>query len=712
MAVATIVILSVLLSIHLVPSKVSLKLGDVSPYDIRAHERVSYTDSAELERMRLQAAASARRVYDPDPGAADQVDSAVKAVFQVVKEIRSRMAQVPLNDRVKGVKDGLGPILGARISYDTFAGLLKMSDDSRREVRDHCLRIVSSAMSEQVYDDDMHAARVRVVDEARRLFPDSKTAKMVGEVASSALRPNQIFNKEKTFAAQLKAREEVRPELRVIEPGALIIAKGDTVFQKHIEKFKALGLRNPHVDYRSAVSLTLLVIITVLLVIGYLWRYHEAIYRNTTALLLLSIIVIFSVTALRVGGVMLGVKLSPVQVGHLGVMWVTAGAMLLAVLINPHVAIVISALLATVLSFMLGTDLRYASTALVTSLVGVFSVANLRNRTDMMGAVGAIAAAGVLMVWTTGGLSGESVPNMLRGSVWAMAAAMAATWLFWIGTAILERPFNRTTHVSLLELADTNKPLLRRLVMEAPGTYTHSVTVGHLAETAAESIGADSLVARVASYYHDIGKIRRPHFFVENQHLENIHDRMNPTLSALVITSHIKDGLEIAKEYRLPKVVMDIIKQHHGTSLVQYFYNQFTEEEEAGHALEQQFRYSGPKPRSKEAAIVMLADSIEAASRCIMKPTPAKIELIVNRIIAGKLRDGQLDQSDLTFREISRISESFVRTLTGTMHARIDYPEPSMANGKKAHAGSDTKQTKDAGESRAAKGAGRKAAAG
>jgi len=571
---------------------------------------------------------------------------------------------------------------------------------------------VSAAMNNQVYDDDMRASRDQVMGDARRLFRDSKTAEIVGEVASSALRPNQVFNKEKTDAAQVRARDEVQLELRVIEPGTLIIAKGETVFQKHIEKFEALGLRNPRVDYRSVASLTLLVVIAVLLVLGYLWRYHEAVYRNTKALLLLAIIVIFIVAALRVGGITLGVKLSPEQVGHLGVMWVTAAAMLLAVLINPQVAIVISALLATVLSFMLGADLRYASTALVTSLVGVFSVANLRNRTDMLGAVGAVAAAGALMVWATGGLSGEGVWRLLNGSGWAVVAAMGATWLFYIGAALLERPFGRTTHVSLLELADTNKPLLRTLLMEAPGTFTHSTSVGYHAEAAAEAIGADSLVARVASYYHDVGKIRRPHFFVENQHFENVHDRMNPTLSALVITSHIKDGLEIAKEYRLPRVVTDVINQHHGTSLVQYFYNQATEEEGVDHALEHQFRYSGPKPRSKEAAIVMLADSVEAASRCLTKPTPAKIEMMVNGIVAGKLRDGQLDQSDLTFREVSRISESFVRTLTGTMHARIDYPEPQMPNGKKAHAGSDTKQAKDAGKSQTAKGSGRKAAAG
>jgi len=318
------------------------------------------------------------------------------------------------------------------------------------------------------------------------------------------------------------------------------------------------------------------------------------------------------------------------------------------------------------------------------------------------------------MVWITGGVSGEALHGLLIGSVLTIGIAMAATWLFLIGTAFLERPFGRTTHISLLELADTNKPLLRRLVMEAPGTYTHSVAVGHLAETAAEVVGADSLVTRVASYYHDIGKIKRPHFFVENQHIENVHDRMSPTLSALVITSHIKDGVEIAKTARLPRIVIDIIIQHHGTSLVQYFYNQATGEHDVSTALEEQFRYEGPKPKTKEAAIVMLADAVEAGSRCITKPTPAKIELMVNRIVAEKLRDGQMDQSELTFREISKIADSFAKTLVGTLHARIDYAELSAANGRKqvssAHPNSELAEHK--GEVSEDEGPGRQAAAG
>ncbi len=683
LAVATIVILSVLLSIHLLPSKVSLKLGDISHEDVVAHSRASYVDIAETESKRLQAAQSVRREYDRVPGAADQADGGVKTVFQMIESVRDQYRRISVAEQVTRVRKRLGTLLGSQVSAETFEELLSMAPDQLSAVRDDSLRVVSSAMAGRVYDDDMQAARERVVEQARKLLSDPHRAGIVGEIVADSLRPNHLFNKKRTVATQQEARADVKPQLRAIEPGDLVIAKGDAVLQEHIQKFEALGLRNPKLDYRSVASLTLLVVLAVLLVLGYLACYHEDVYVNTKTMMLLALIVVVSVAALKVGGSVLGIKLSLAQVGYFGVLWVVAAAMLLAVLVNPHVAIVITALLSIVLSLTTNNDLKYAAMALITALTGVYAVANIRGRSDLMRAFGLLALAGVAMVWITGGVNGEALRRMLNGSVWAIVIAMAATWLFLIGTAFLERPFGRTTHISLLELADTNRRLLQRLVMEAPGTYTHSVAVGHLAETAAQAIGADSLVARVASYYHDIGKIRRPHFFVENQHIENVHDHMNPTLSALVITSHIKDGVEIAKAARLPRVVIDIMTQHHGTSLVQYFYSQAGGEHDVSTALEEQFRYEGPKPKTKEAAIVMLADAVEAASRCITKPTPAKIELMVNRVVAEKLRDGQLDQSELTFRQISKIADSFAKTLVGTLHARIDYPEMPAANGRK-----------------------------
>jgi putative nucleotidyltransferase with HDIG domain len=416
--------------------------------------------------------------------------------------------------------------------------------------------------------------------------------------------------------------------------------------------------------------------------------------------------------ALRLSGSILGINLSPSQVGHLGALWVVAVGMLVAVLVNAQISVVLVALLSIILSLMPNNEIRFAISAFMTAMVGIHAVANLRDRSDLARTVVSLAAAGVVLVWVIGGINRDSLSMLRMGTVWAgLVVPIGAAAIFLFGTVPLERLFGLTTHISLLELADTNKPLLRRLVMEAPGTYTHSMAVGHLAETAAEAIGADSLMARVASYYHDIGKVKRPHFFIENQNVENAHDRINPTLSALVITSHIKDGVEVARESKLPAVVADVISQHHGTSLVQYFYDQAMGEQDPTVALESQFRYAGPKPRSKEAAIIMLADSVEAASRAMSKPTRATIELIVNKVVADKLRDGQLDDSDLTFREVGCITDAFIRALIGTLHARIDYSEV-MDNKKAANGDSDPKLAEGAGESEPDTGLGDASAAG
>ncbi len=703
LAIGTIVILSLLLSIqHVLPSKVSLKVGDISEESIFAQKVATYKDTTGTQLRRAQAAASVARVYDPVPSAADQAIAARNNVFHALEEVRNADAALSIPGRITKVRERLSPAQASFISDKTFAFLLTAKASLLREVEDDSLRIVSSAMNKGIREDspDMAAARRAVMTEAAQLLGDAPTALVVGEVAQSAIRPNQVYNEARTQTKQERARDAVQTSYGSIRPGELIIDRGDRVLQEHIEKFEALGLLHPKLDYRSVVSLTLFVVVVVLMVTVFLWRYHTDIYTDNRALLLLALIVIGSTFALRIGGSLLGVQLSPAQVGYLGILWVVSAGMFIAVLVDPQVAILITAMLSIVLSMMLNNEVRYAASALLTSLVGIYCVANIRDRNDSMRAIGVIGATSVGLVWIIGGINDDSITDMLIGSAWAAAIAAAATWLFWIGTWLLERPFGRTTHISLLELADTNKPLLKRLVMEAPGTYTHSMAVGHLAETAAEAIGADSLVARVGSYYHDIGKIRRPHFFVENQHVENVHDRMNPTLSTLVITSHIKDGIEIAKEFRLPKIVQDMIAQHHGTSLVQYFYSQFAGEEDPSTVLEQQFRYGGPKPQTKEAAIVMLADSAEAASRCLDKPTPSKIEMLVNRVVADKLRDGQLDECELTFREISKITSCFVRALTGTMHARIEYPDPLSTDGRKlvANGNSDSELAKDSSE--------------
>ncbi|MCX6345350.1 MAG: HDIG domain-containing protein [Armatimonadetes bacterium] len=702
MAIATVAILSFLLCMPLLPSKVTLKPGDICPEDIFARKAIRYEDPVETQQRRDAAAQNVKNVYDSVPNATDEAIGTLETIFRTVEDVKTARADLSGPKKVEQIRKKLGKALASQVSDGTFITLLAVPPKVLRDIRDSSLRIISSAMAKDLVNrpSAMKTARASVMTEARRLLADSSIANAVGEIVGDSLKSNRVLNGDRTAELQDKAREGVQPISKWMEKGSLVVGKGDRVLQEHMEMFEALGLRHPLLDYRSVLSLILLVIVTVSIVTAYLWRYHNEVYSNTKALYLLAIIVVVCTLALRLGGSMLGISLLPSQVGYLGLLWVVTASMFIAVLLNPHVAILITSILAIVLSLQLNNELRYAASALMTSLVGVYSVANIRDRKDLTRAFGLLTLSGVAMVWIMGNLDGDTLKQMIEGTWWSAIVALLAVTFFWFGIAPLERPFGATTHMSLLELADTNRPLLRQLVMEAPGTYTHSMAVGHLAETAAEVIGADSLVARVASYYHDIGKIRRPHFFIENQNVENVHDKMNPTLSALVITSHIKDGIDTAKEFRIPKVVLDIIAEHHGTSLVQYFYSQMSGEHEPSTALEQQFRYPGPKPQTKEAAVVMLADSVEAASRGISKPTLAKIEMLVNKIVADKLRDGQLDECELTFKDLSKITDCFVRSLTSIMHARIEYPDVVTNGDRKpaADADSDSELSENTGE--------------
>jgi hypothetical protein len=271
--------------------------------------------------------------------------------------------------------------------------------------------------------------------------------------------------------------------------------------------------------------------------------------------------------------------------------------------------------------------------------------------------------------------------NMLLAFLGGIISGLIVTGII----PVVEGLFGYTTNFKLLELASLDHPLLKELITQAPGTYHHSWIIGNLVETAAEAINANPLFARVSALYHDIGKMKKPQYFFENQKGEkNPHDKLTPSLSSLIIIGHVKDGIELAKEHKLGKRLTDIIPQHHGTKLISYFYSKAKEQEDPDvHTVnEKDFRYPGPKPQTKEAGLVMLADAVEAASRTIQDPTPARIKQAVKKIIGNIFADGQLDECELTLKDLNKIAESFNRILNGIFHARIDYPEPVVREEK------------------------------
>ncbi|MFQ6048998.1 MAG: HDIG domain-containing metalloprotein, partial [Phycisphaerae bacterium] len=315
---------------------------------------------------------------------------------------------------------------------------------------------------------------------------------------------------------------------------------------------------------------------------------------------------------------------------------------------------------------------------LVVAGVTVFMLAEVRTRLKILEVGGLSAVAAFAAVFFVGLMGRQELSYIIEHAGWAALAGLVAALLIQAILPLIERLFGIVTAMTLLEWCDVNKPLLKRLAQEAPGTYNHSLVLGSLAEAAAEQIGANGLLVRVGAYYHDIGKINKPDYFVENyQSQTDRHEKLSPTMSLLIIVGHVKDGIEMAREYGLPPVLHQFIAEHHGTTVVQYFYHAAAERRQAegkGGVAEAEFRYPGPTPRSKESAILMLCDGVEGAVRALQEPTPGRIEATVHQIAMQRLMDGQLDDCDITLKELERVEESLVKSLCAIYHGRISYP--------------------------------------
>ncbi|HWR58773.1 MAG TPA: HDIG domain-containing protein [Thermodesulfovibrionales bacterium] len=354
---------------------------------------------------------------------------------------------------------------------------------------------------------------------------------------------------------------------------------------------------------------------------------------------------------------------------------IAAGAMLVTLLFDFHTAIFFSFIVSLLFGLSL-QDALYPVYAFVVSLTAAFSVVRCKKRSAILRGGFFVGGAGIvtsiILLLFQSQLLTEKALSML---IFAASTALSVPAIVSLLLPFLEYTFNVTTDISLLELLDLNQPLMKSLMISAPGTYHHSVIVGNLVESAAEAVGVNPLLARVSSYYHDIGKITMPEYFVENYSTAvSKHDKLTAHMSSMIIGSHVKEGTELAVRQKLPQSIVDIIQQHHGTSLMTYFYQKAKDQVSGDHPSEDEYRYPGPKPQTRVAALVMMADAVEAASRVLTDPTPARIAALVDKIINHIFLEGQLDECELTLKDISEIKNHFSYILTGILHKRIDYP--------------------------------------
>ncbi len=656
----TLLVLVVIIGADELPPRFDLRVGQPSPRDIEAPRTIEFTDLTRTEALRAEARRTVAPVLRPAPGQVAAARSAASQAFAAIESARPSMAGPPAL-RIAAIRKAAGLPL-SESAAEAAAGMSKNDLAVARRVT---LAALDQVLGEGVREEDLPAARERTRGIVRVSALPPGPAALAGEVAAAVVRPTMEIDAARTAERRDRADDLVKPVRTRVQRGEMILRKGDVVTPAHLQILAVAGVYPPRVTWSAIGGVAVIVALLLLATGAYLWRFHPEIWAQDRSLILWSLIVVGTIFLAQILG-------APRFSDYL--MPSAAGAMLLAILLGPRVAIYSAAVLAVLVGLVAGRDLAPVVVAFTGGVVGVFATRQIHRRSDFGMAGLLVGVANIAAAIGIGLVEGLGYREMSANAGYAGLNGLLAGVVTIGFLPFLEQLFGLITPIKLLELANPAHPLLRRLQLEAPGTYHHSIMVGNLAEAAAEAVGADALLVRVGTYYHDVGKLRRPAFFVENQMgIENPHEKMAPSLSALTVAAHVRDGLDLAREYGLPHAVADFIPQHHGTTRLAYFYHQALERGDAFD--EAAFRYEGPKPQTPETAIVMLADATEAAVRSLTRPTPDRLEEVVRRLIREKLDDGQLDECGLTFRDLDRIATAFVRILTGMLHPRLEYPD-------------------------------------
>jgi len=657
---------AILLGYDVFPGRVSLRPGEPSPQLIRAPRMAEYVDREETERLREEAAARVPPQYSPLPYAAADAQKRLERTFDGLR--RAQEARLPA-DAVQRALAGLSPEAAQWAAQAEDAELRALEEVGRAIIRE----VMSREIRERT--GDVRAARDEAAALARERVAEAAAGELLAAAVSREVGPTQRYDEELTEAARAEARERVQRVVRTIEADHVIVFQGERVTRGHLAMLQAVGLASPGLDYRRTVAVGLIVGLIVILVGAQTRYWARPVYDSPKLLLLLSLLMVVSLFL---------VHLLTLSLPNVWMLFVPAAALIAAVLLGDLVAMSLALGASLLVGLMVQGGLPAALLSLGSASAALAFVSHIWPVSRLRWIVLALAVTNLALVAAIGLLQAEPLAVLARHAALASvlySPGVAALSLG--GIYLLQRPFGITTHLGLLELSNPQHPLLRQMQAEAPGTYYHSLMVADLADAAAEAVGADALLARVGSLYHDIGKLRRPAFFAENQALlavENVHERLSSSLSGLIIISHVRDGVELAREHRLPPQIVEIVAQHHGASLASFFYQQALNSERPESVSEEQFRYPGPLPRTKEAALVMLADAVQAAAKSIAEPTPHRVRQMVRDIVRDRLVDGQLKECDLTFRDFEAAEAAMARVLTGSLcHTRVEYPEPVSA---------------------------------
>ncbi|MCM3692382.1 HD family phosphohydrolase [Neobacillus niacini] len=673
------------------PEKLDISLLTVAEKTIRSPATVE--DKMSTEKKRQEALDQVQDVYtlkkEYSSNQVDLISSIFDSAKEVNKEIKDEMKKQIVTD--ENPLDGLQPTVDEKVimlkekltdrvikdlSDRVFTALVQAGDDELAIAKDLTVTAINNVMNKRISADDVENAKKSLEEELKFTTLNSDLKNAAIELGRYAVIQNEFYDPEATEELRKQTAESIEP-VRILQ-GQIIIEEGKLIRQEEFRQLELVGLLDNKQSYKPFIGLTILLSIILSSLYYYFYQLKEQPEKRHTNLLLFGIIFILTFFVLKIVSM-----LQIFNYSGIGYLFPAAmGGMLIKILIDEKLAILSSIIFSIFGSLLFnegvsGTlNFSVGIYILFSSLAALLFLSDQNQRSKILQAGSFAAAVNLFTIWAlmflpNGQFSGLEYGYYILTAIFSgIGSAVLTMGLL----PLLETSFGILSTMKLIELSNPNHPLLRKILMEAPGTYHHSVMVANLADAACEAIGANGLLARVGCYYHDIGKTKRPNFFIENQmHRENPHDRLPPDKSANIIISHVTDGVAILKKYNMPREIIHIAEQHHGTTLLKFFYHKAVG---CGDDVkEEEYRYPGPKAQTKESAIVGIADSVEAAVRSLNQPTPETIESLVKKIVSDRLQDGQLNECDLTLKELETVSHSFCETLKGIFHSRIEYPE-------------------------------------
>lgn len=686
------------------PEKLDLSLFSVAEQTIRSP--VTIEDKESTEDSRRDAIEQVKDVYivkrEYTQNRVDLITSIFGSVAEVNNEAKKAIeekkkeaagsdggtrpvpVEIPVNERLEKLKTKLTENETKNLSDQVFTALLEALPEELSIAQDLTVTAINNVMSSRIPADEVENAKKRVEEELKYSSLDSSLRPAVIELGRYAIVQNEFYDPQATEELRQQASDGVEP-VKILE-GQILVDEGQLISRDIYRQLQLVGLLESENSYRPFIGLAMMVSL-VLFALYHIFNDMKSNVKKQKYLLIFSIIFISSILLMKL--LSLFGELDYSEIGYL--FPAAMGAMLIKILIDERLALFQVAVLAICGTIIFNEDITGTLNVttgiyiLASGLAGIMFLQKQNQRSKILQAGLFVSVVNLIVIFSILLLRNSHYSGLEYGFFTLVA------FLSGVSSAVLtigllpffEAGFGILSTLRMIELSNPNHPLLRKILTEAPGTYHHSVMVANLSEAACEAIGANGLLARVGCYYHDIGKTKRPQFFIENQiNMENPHDKLPALTSKNIIIAHAADGAEMLKKHKMPKEIIDIAEQHHGTTLLKFFY--YKAKQSGLEVKEEDFRYPGPKPQTKESAVVGIADSVEAAVRSLSHPTHEQIETLVQKIIADRLQDGQLSECDITLKELNTVSETLCETLKGIFHSRIEYPEMNKQKVKQA----------------------------